>query len=45
MPVGYAPEITSPREDCRPHATPSSDNPLAGKLFLVSTPYRDVISL
>ena len=29
---------TSPLEDCRPWVTPSSDNPLSGKLFLVDTP-------
>ena len=25
--MGFPPGITSPREDCRPRATPSSDNP------------------
>ena len=35
--MGFPPGITSPREDCGPRATPSSDNPLLGKLFLVET--------
>ena len=38
IPVGFPPGITDTREDCRPRATPSSDNPLSGKLFLVETP-------
>ena len=38
IPVGFPPGITSHREDCRPPSTPSSDNPLSGKLFLVETP-------
>ena len=33
--MGCPPGITSPGEDFRPLATPSSDNPLSGKLFLV----------
>ena len=36
--MGFPPWITSTREDCLPRATPSSDNPLSGKLFLVETP-------
>ena len=37
--VGFPLGITFPREDCRPRASPSSDNPLSGKLFLVETPH------
>ena len=37
--MGFPPGITSPREDFRLRTTPSSDNPLSGKLFLVETPH------
>ena len=37
--MGFPPKITSPWEDWCPRDTPSSNNPLSGKLFLVETPH------
>ena len=35
--MGLPPRIIFPREDGRPRATPSSDNPVSGMLFLEET--------
>ena len=35
--MGFPPGMIDPREDCRPWAMLSIDNPLSGKLFLVET--------